>query len=200
MPHWTVLGSSLLVATGSAQFMAVELLARGAGWWLVVLLGLLVNLRFAVYALHIGPFAGQLSLPRRLLFYGLVNDEGFALTASRWDGVGPGRRADLGWSFAVMFVVWFAWQVGTAIGVVAGDRLPPDLGLEMAVPITLLTVLVLLAGSRRHLVVAVVAGAVALLFRQAPHGLGLLAGGGMGVMVGLALSGRSESLRAAGQP
>ena len=92
-----------------------------------------------------------------------------------------------------MLVVWGSWQVGTVVGAVSGPILPPALGLEMAIPLTLLSVLVLLVGNWRHVVVAVVAGTCALLLRDAPLGLGLLLAMAAGVVTGRGLSSASAS-------
>ena len=187
MPAWTVIATSLLVATGTAQFLAVELLGQGHEWWAVVAAGLLVNVRYAVYSLHLGHFVRRLPRLPRMVYLAVVTDEGFALTTPLVDGREPGRSSQLKWSAGVMAVVWLSWQVGTVVGATAGRVVPSSLGLEMAIPLTLVTVLVLLASSRRHAVVAAVAGATALALHQAPFGLGLVAGMAAGVAVGLTL-------------
>ncbi|MDA8020851.1 MAG: AzlC family ABC transporter permease [Thermoanaerobaculia bacterium] len=187
MPAWSVVTTSLLVATGTAQFLAVELLGQGHSWWAVVAAGVLVNLRYAAYSLHLGRFVQGLRRLPRLAYLAVVSDEGYALTTPMIDGHEPGGSRQLRWSAGVMLVVWAAWQVGTVLGVTAGRVVPDRLGLETAIPLTLVTVLVLLTSSRRHAVVAIVAGATALVLRHAPFGLGLIAGMTAGVMVGLAL-------------
>ena len=185
MPPWSVVLTSLLVATGTAQWIALDLLARDFAWWLVVLAGLVINLRFAVYSMQLGPFSrgcGGLRLP----YLAIVSDEGFALTTPKTVGHRPGTSGQVRWSAALMIVVWLAWQVGTLVGATAGPILPPGLGLEVAIPLTLLTILVLVVRSRPQLVAAVVAGGLALALRDAPLGLGLLAGLAAGAAIGLA--------------
>ena len=202
MPAWSAVATSLVVATGTAQFLAVELLGQGYAWWIVVLAGVLVNLRYAVYALHLGRFAQPLPRIARTLYFAIVSDEGFALTARGIDDGSRGSPTQLARSAATMATLWLAWQVGTAVGAVAGPVLPASLGLEMAIPLTLVVVLVLLTSTRRHAVVAVAAGATAIVLRQAPFGLGLIAGMAVGVGVGLILPAPAEAAAAArcGEP
>lgn len=188
MPPWTVVATSLLVATGTAQFMAVELLGQGTAWWLVVATGLLVNLRFAVYALHLGSFVRRLPAARRWLYFAVTSDEGYALTAPLVDGDRPALGGQVRWSAGVMAAVWLPWQVGTWLGAGTGAVLPAALGLRMAVPVTLLVVLALLVTSARHVAVALAAGVAAVLLRDAPLNLGFLAGIAVGVATGLAVS------------
>ena len=198
MPAWSVIATSLLVATGTAQFLAIEILGQGYAWWIAVPAGLLVNIRYVAYSLHLGPFVRPLSRARRLLYLAVVSDEGYALMTPLVHGRRPGRSPQLWWSAGVMAVAWLSWQIGTVVGVLAGPVTPDGLGLEMAIPLTLVTVLVLLASNRRHAMVAVVAGATAVVLRDAPFGLGLVAGMAAGILVGLALPTATECPQASG--
>lgn len=185
MPPWTIVGTCLLVATGTAQFVALELLSQGIAWWTIVLVGLLINLRFAVYGLHLGGFAKESPWWQRLAYYGLVTDEGYAITLSRLRGDRPAQPSAFRWSLALLMMIWLPWPLGAAIGSLTGRTLPDGLGIELAIPLTLLNVLVLLATTSRHLRVALIAGTVGLLLRSAPFGLGLLAAIAAGVAVGM---------------
>ncbi len=183
------------MATGTAQFMAVELLGNGVAWWLIVLTGLLVNVRFAVYSLHLGGFVRSLPATRRWMYFAITSDEGYALTTPLLDGSRAGRTGQLSWSAGIMAAVWLAWQVGTVLGVSTSIGLGDSLVLQMAVPVTLLTVLVLLTLSPRHAVVALAAGVTAVLLRGAPLNLGFVAGIAVGVVAGLLLSSSSTERR-----
>lgn len=192
MPAWSVIVTSLVVATGTAQFLALELLGQGQAWWIAVAAGLLVNVRYAVYALHLGSFARPLPTLPRMMYLAVVSDEGFALTTPMVRREHGGRPSQLKWSAGVMAVVWLSWQVGTVLGATAGRVVPDGLGLEVAIPLTLMAVLALLVSSRRHALVAVIAGAVALALRDAPLGLGLVAGITAGIVAGMLLPGPSH--------
>ena len=62
-------------------------------------------------------------------------------------------------------MLYAAWVSGTAVGVVAGNALgdPKDLGLDGAFPALFLALLVPQLQTRRAVVAAVVAGAIALV-------------------------------------
>lgn len=199
LPPWPMVATSLLVATGTAQFVALELLSQGIPWWTIVLIGLLINLRFAIYGLHLGPLAGRAPWWHRWTYYGLVTDEGYAITLSRLPAHQPASRQALAWSMALMVAIWLPWPVGTAVGALSGASVPSGWGLELAIPLTLLNVLVLLAATPRHLQVAVVAGTVGWWLRDLPWGLGLLAAMAAGLAVGMGLP-RPSTLRSTTNP
>ena len=188
MPPATVIGTSLMVATGTTQFMAVELMEKGTAWWLVVLLGLIVNARFAVYGLHLGPFASSLPRLGRWSYCALVTDVGYAMSTPVIGAARPGKSEELHWSAGVMVIAWLAWQTGTVLGATLGQILPLGLSLDVAIPLTLLAVLVLLIRTRRHLLVAAIAGISAFLLKEVPWGLGALVGLLVGALSGSALS------------
>lgn len=193
LPAWPVVATSLLVATGTAQFVALELLSQGIPWWTIVLVGLLINLRFAIYGLHLAPLAGDAPWWHRWIYFGLVTDEGYAITLSRLPAHQPASRRALAWSMVLMVAIWLPWLVGTAVGALSGARVPSGWGLELAIPLTLLNVLVLLAATPRHVHVALVAGAVGWWLRDLPWGLGLLAAMAAGLAVGMGLPRPSPS-------
>ncbi|MEM8932670.1 MAG: AzlC family ABC transporter permease, partial [Acidobacteriota bacterium] len=116
IPPWTVVTTTLLVATGTAQWVALDLLSRDVAWWTIVLVGLAINLRFAVYSLHIGPWVSRWPAWRRLAYCSLLTDEGYALSMARRADADIDRRSFLRWSTSLAAVVWGAWLVGTGCG------------------------------------------------------------------------------------
>ena len=183
------LGISLFVFAGSAQFVATGLVAAGTGLGVIVLTTLFVNLRHALYAVSIGPYVKY--LPQRWLiplgFW--LTDETFAAVINRYresesepDG-GPNKHwFQLGSSIAM----YSNWQLCTLIGVVAGTRLEglKEWGLEIAIIVTFIGIVVPLIQRMPMLVCALVAGACALLFKELPHQLGLIVASVLGIGAG----------------
>ena len=79
-----VMGMSLFVFAGSAQFIGAGLVGQGVGLPLIVLTTALVNLRHALYAASLAPYLKH--LPQRWLaplgFW--LTDETFAVAARRF--------------------------------------------------------------------------------------------------------------------
>jgi 4-azaleucine resistance transporter AzlC len=158
LPGWLVLGMSVLVFAGGAQFMAVGLLAVGspAG---ALFGGLLLNARHLPFGLAVGEEIGD-RWRHRLIGSHLLIDESVAFAMAQPD---PVRRRQAYWlTGAILFV---AWNVGTLLGVLLGGAVadPAALGLDAAFPAGLLA---LLLPSLREPVarwVALVGAAVALL-------------------------------------
>ncbi|GAA5166690.1 AzlC family ABC transporter permease [Pseudonocardia eucalypti] len=178
-----IMAMSLLVFAGSAQFLAVGVMAAGGAPIAAVLGGLLVNARHLPYGLAVGDAVGR-SWPRRLLGTHLMVDQAVATATSRTD---PKRARRAYWLVGgTLFVLW---NVGTLLGAVAGGAVPdPDrLGVDAAFPAALLAMILpalRAAGDARR--VALLGSVLALLATPwLPPGLPVLI-----ALFGLAVAGR----------
>ncbi|MEM9604659.1 MAG: AzlC family ABC transporter permease [Pseudomonadota bacterium] len=193
LPLWGTMAISLLVFAGSAQFIAVGLIAQGAAIGMIILTTFIVNLRHALYAASLLPFIGH--LPQRWLapLAFTLTDESYAITINRFRACPHdprGRWFQLGASFAM----YLNWQLCTVLGAIAGTQLSDvgELGLEIAMAVTFIGIVVPLLRSAPMLAAAVVAGAVGVLGHALPHQLGLFLGAVCGIAVGYALESARE--------
>lgn len=183
---WATAAMSALVFAGASQFVAVGMLAGGAGLAMIVLTTFIVNLRHALYSATLAPHMRH--LPQRWLaplgFW--LTDESFVIVIDRYHQ--PDRAPFKHWYFlgsaAFMYI---NWQVWTWVGILAGRSIPnPQAwGLEIALPITFIGMLVPSLRRRSLLLSALAAGAGALAFAGLPNNLGLMAAALLGVRVGV---------------
>jgi len=175
-------GLSVFVFAGAAQLATLSLVERGAPFVAVVATALAINLRMGLYSATIAPHFRKYETRWRALLSYLLIDEAFALalTAYRERDVDP-RWYYLGAAGAL----WATWQVTTVLGVLLGTGVPDAWGLEFAVPLVFLGLLVPAIRSAPHLLAAVAAAAVAVYGAGWPFNLGLLVGTAVGVLTGL---------------
>jgi 4-azaleucine resistance transporter AzlC len=148
---------STTIFAGSAQFAIVSTLAVGGGIASAVLAAVLLNARYAPISVSLAPlFHG--SRIRRLFESQLIVDESWAV--SRRDDGRYDRRLLVG----AGLVLYACWNVGTVVGVLAGDVVgePSDFGLDAAFAALFLAILVPQVRSRRALAAAVLGGTIAL--------------------------------------
>lgn len=185
---WTTMAISALVFAGSAQFIAVGLFAQGTTAALIVLTTFIVNLRHALYAASLLPYLRH--LPQRWLapLAFTLTDETYAVTIKQFhEHPGDPRRHifQLGSSLGM----YTNWQLCTFIGAVAGARIQSvgDLGLEIAMAVTFIGIVVPLLNNLPMIISALAAGVIAISLSELPHQLGLFLGALAGVAVGFAL-------------
>lgn len=181
----SALAMSLFVFAGSAQFIAAGLVATGAGVLLIVLTTFIVNIRHSLYAATLAPrLAG---LPQRWLIpLGfMLTDETFVVVAQRF--AQPDSSPFVHWYyFGSALFMYVTWQICTVVGIVTGQRLSglQHWGLDFALPLTFIAMLVPLLRSRPIVLCAATAAVASIIFRQLPHQLGLIAA----VLVAVAVS------------
>ena len=180
---------SCIVFAGSAQFLFAQLAGMAAPG--LVILGAvgLINLRHALYSASIAPHLAHLPSRWKALLAYLLTDEAYAAAITpllERRGAANAHWIVLGAGFAL----WFGWQVSTAAGILLGARLPSDLQLDFALPLTFIAIVVPLIDDRTRLAVALVAGAVALAFAALPYKLGLVIAAATGIAAGAALTRR----------
>lgn len=152
---------SVIVFAGSAQFIAVSMIASGASVVPIIITTFFVNLRHLLMssslALHLkGASRGILSL----FAYG-VTDESFAVNLTKFmDGAWDVNRA-----LVVNHSSNVAWIISTIAGGYLGEVVPKGaLGIDYALTAMFIALLVLQLRNRLIMVLAILSGALSLAF------------------------------------
>jgi 4-azaleucine resistance transporter AzlC len=182
---------SLAVFAGSAQFIALGLIAGHAGFAVVLATTFVVNLRHLLYSATLAPYVARLPARWRWTLAALLTDEVFAVAYARYRHAPPGAIGPhyfLG-SGVAMYV---NWQIWTLAGLLFGAAFPrlQSLGLDFAMVTTFIAIVVPQLVAVRHIAAAATAGTLAWVCHAWPYKLGLLAAVAGGVAVGVVLSRR----------
>ena len=194
VPPLAAQGFSLVIFAGSAQFIAATMVGSGALPGVVVFTILIVNLRHALYSASLAPHLAHLPRRWKLALSWLLTDEAFAMASARYR---RGELAQAHWHMlGTGMALWASWQVSTSLGIALGTRLPENLPLDFALPLTFLAILrpTLVDGPSRA--AAAAGGLLAVLLGGLPFKLGLVVASLAAVAIGLAveqLSGRREA-------
>lgn len=151
---------SLLVFAGSAQLIAVGLLASGAGAATVILTTFMVNLRHLLMSASLSPFLRSWSRPQQAFFSFQLTDETFALHSARF-ARGENFKPE---TLAINVIAQSAWLAGTCLGLFAGGLVSDvrPIGLDFALPAMFIVLLVWQVKSLLRLFTALFAGACSL--------------------------------------
>lgn len=183
---------SSLVFAGSAQFLLAQLVGAGAPALLMVGAVGLINLRHALYSASVAPVLAHLPRRWKLLLSYLLTDEAYA-AAIPYLLTEP-RSPQAHWIlFGAGFALWFGWQLSTLAGVLVGAQLPADLGLDFALPLTFIAIVVPLIDSKARLVAALFSGIVAVALVALPYKTGLFAAALAGLAAGAFMQGREST-------
>ena len=181
------MGMSLFVFAGSAQFIAMGLVAAGTIWPMIILATFVVNFRHLLYTATLLPHLKRLP-PRwqALLAFGLT-DETFVVAVQRWSRGDDGVHKHW-YQLGSMIFMYTNWNICTLVGLFAG-RMLQDIGgwgLDFAMVAAFIGMVIPYLKDRPNVCAALAAGGSALLFNELPHKLGLIAASVAGIVAGVA--------------
>jgi 4-azaleucine resistance transporter AzlC len=180
------LGMSAFVFAGSSQFIASNMVASGAAIPFVVLTTFVVNVRHSLYAATLAPYTRH--LPQRWLiplgFW--LTDESFVVVVQRYqrEDSSPYKHYFYLGSALMMYI---NWQLSTLLGIVAGQSIPNPAawGLDFALIVTFIGMLVPMLVAKPMLAAALVAGTSAIALNGLENRLGLLLAALLGLLAGV---------------
>ncbi|OIQ50375.1 Inner membrane protein YgaZ [Pseudodesulfovibrio hydrargyri] len=186
MSLWGALGFTWAINAGASQLAALQLMEHHASLAVVVLTGLVINLRFFMYSASIAPHLRTMSLPGRALLGFILSDQAYALSIARFHREDGAEIDKPFYYLGVGLAIWASYSVGAVLGASVGAFIPPAWDLGFAVPLTFIAVVVPAIKDRPTALAAVAAGTVAFLADGLPYNLGLMAGAVTGILLGYA--------------
>ncbi|HCR71927.1 MAG TPA: branched-chain amino acid ABC transporter permease [Anaerolineae bacterium] len=177
---------SSIVFAGSAQFITTQLVSEATPGFVIILTIAVVNLRHMLYSASLAPYLKHLSTKWKALLSYLLTDEAYAPSIIQYEkeGVKPHSHWFL---LGAGLALWTNWQISTALGIFLGARIPNNLQLDFALPLTFIAMVVPVLRKTPMIVAALSAGITALLAFNLPFRLGLILAALVGIIVGTLL-------------
>ncbi|GFE65043.1 AzlC family ABC transporter permease [Litoreibacter roseus] len=175
LPVSQTMGFTVVVIAGASQFAALQFMSENAPMFVVIASALAVNLRMAMYSAALTPHLGQEPLWKRALISYVLVDQTYALAFEKFE-----RKHDLTLSQKTAYFLGAAtpicplWVLFTYLGALIGDGIPPEYGLDFALPIAFLAIVAPGLRTVAHIAAALVSIVLALALVSVPMNLGLL--------------------------
>ncbi|MBO9453838.1 AzlC family ABC transporter permease [Paracoccus sp. R12_1] len=180
-----VMGFSVLVLAGASQFTAVQLLSDHAPVLIVILSGLAVNLRMAMYSASLVPWLREATGSQKALIAYALIDQSYALSIQHYERHPRlSLRQRLAYFAGVAVAMCVPWIVASWVGATVGQAIPEGIALDFAMPITFLAMIAPMLRTVAHLAACFVAIVAALALAGLPSGLGLLIAAPLGMATG----------------
>lgn len=182
---YATMAMSLFVFAGSSQFVAVTLIGQGVGIAVIVMTTFFVNLRHALYSASLGPAFRGLKQKWLVPLGFFLTDETYAVVIKRVNE-SPDNKHHHWYCLGSSLAMYANWQLCTLVGFTAGNALEnmSGWGLEFAMIVTFIGIVVPLITRFPMLIAALVAVVVALLTRDMAHNFGLIIASLAGVTSG----------------
>jgi predicted branched-subunit amino acid permease len=130
-----------IIAAGSAHLTLIELLAGGAGALAAAAVAITINARIVAYSAGLAPWFSHESVGSRLAIAFFVIDPTYLLAIQRFEADDPGPELRKWYFIGLGSMLYPTWTASIAIGLVAGNVIPPGLELTMAAPLMMVGML-----------------------------------------------------------
>ena len=184
---YEAIAMSAAVVAGAAQFAALGLLTEDAPVAIAILAGVAVNLRMAMYSAHIAEHWRGASFWQRALAAYVLHDQSYGMSINRYaEGKERTLANRFGWYSGVLTPTTGTWFACTTIGGLLGAQIPAGWSLDFAVPIAFIAIAAPMLKRLPHVAAAGVGVVASLALAWLPLGFGVLAGGALGMLAGVA--------------
>ncbi|XVH32458.1 AzlC family ABC transporter permease [Haloferacaceae archaeon DSL9] len=186
------LGLSLFVFAGASQLAAIDLIGSNASLLVVVATAVIINLRMLMYSASIAPYFQSFRLRSKGILAYFLTDQVYALSVAEYAQNDDRSRR---WFYlGIGVALWVVWQFGTVVGAVIGSGIPESWGLDFAVPLVFLALLVPALKDRATTTAGVVAGIAAVVAATVgvPLNFDLPIAAVVGIVTGLLVEARED--------
>ncbi len=147
---WMGFVGSFLTRASAGEYGVYSLIAIGASYVEVVAMCLVTNLRYLLMSTALTQkFASNVSLLKRILVACCVTDEIFGISIAYPGNLPPA------YPFGAMLVSTTMWASGTAVGIVAGEILPPHVVAALSVALYGMFIAIIIPPSKRDYAVGI---------------------------------------------
>lgn len=161
IPPALAVGMSLLMFSGSGQFVLASLWGAGAGILSVIAAVFIVNLRYLLMSAAESPWLAALPRCQRFLLGLGLTDETFVVHVT---ALQQGWKLRLPTLYVCNSATYLSWATGSAVGAFCGELVSDvkPLGLDYALTAMFLALLVPQCVTRLHVLVAVLTAALSI--------------------------------------
>lgn len=165
---------NLLVFAGASQLAAVDLMTKGAPVFVVVITGLIINFRFILYSAAMSPALQHSN--RWAKFFGayFLTDQSFALMSANKHRLHTNTET-VYFYFGSAVCMGISWNLSVLLGHSFGRLAPPTWGLEFAIPLSFIVLIVPTLKNRKYVLIACLSFGLSLVLKNLPLNLGLIA-------------------------
>lgn len=176
---------SAFVFAGSAQFIAIGLLAANTNPLLIIMTTLIVNLRHLLYSVSVVPYVQSLSQGWKAGLGFLLTDEAFVVAITHYQDATSSAYKHW-YHLGASVLMYGSWQLWTFLGLTIGHLIPDaaNWGLDFAMSATFISMIVPYLKNQPTLVAIMVSGVMSVLTYHLPHQLGLAVAALSGIAAG----------------
>lgn len=182
-------GLNFIVFAGASQLAALDLMTQNVPSFVVIVSGLIINLRFILYSASFSQLIKGRSWAEKIVGSYLLTDQSYAVLAANEKRF-TNKKESLLFYIGASLCMITAWHLSVVFGVIFGNFAPKALSLDFAIPLSFMALIIPTLKNKNYFYVAVVSGVLSVFLKPMPFNLGLLTSGAIALTLGTVLSRR----------
>jgi 4-azaleucine resistance transporter AzlC len=162
-----VFAMSFVIFAGSSQIAFAQLFAAGASPLVMISSVAVINSRHILYGAVLAEYLGKLRLTWKILLSYLMADQAFSVSSAYFKKNVKNKNAHFH-MLGSGLTLWSLWQLSTLIGIVLGNIVPAQLGLEFAIPLTFFSLILSELRKLDHVIIILISGICSVLTYDFP--------------------------------
>ena len=162
-----VFAMSFVIFAGSSQIAFAQLFAAGASPLVMISSVAVINSRHILYGAVLAEYLGKLRLTWKILLSYLMADQAFSVSSAYFKKNLKNKNAHFH-MLGSGLTLWSLWQLSTLIGIVLGNIVPAQLGLEFAIPLTFFSLILSELRKLDHVIIILISGICSVLTYNFP--------------------------------
>jgi 4-azaleucine resistance transporter AzlC len=162
-----VFAMSFVIFAGSSQIAFAQLFAAGASPLVMISSVAVINSRHILYGAVLAEYLGKLRLTWKIILSYLMADQAFSVSSAYFKKNVKNKN----FHFHMLgsgLTAWSLWQLSTLIGIVLGNIVPAQLGLEFAIPLTFFSLILSELRKLDHVIIILISGICSVLTYNFP--------------------------------
>ncbi len=173
LSFFETMGLNTVVFAGASQLASLDLMGKNSESLIIILTGLIINLRFALYSAASSPYFKKLPNLFKLMMSYLLTDQSYAVMTTHEDEFSSKNDVIYFCVGASLFMA-VCWHLCVVLGFVFGNIVPSEISLDFAVPLSFMALTIPTLRSAKHIAVACISMVLSICFYKLPFNLGLI--------------------------
>ena len=186
------IGRSLFVFAGVSELAMLDLLAKDAAAWVIILSAFVINLRQFIFSASISQHYQPRSIAWKLLLSYTLVDQVYAFSIHYFDEH-PNSQFKHWYHFGTAVPIMVVWFTAVVVGFKVGAIFPESWSINFVVPLMFLSLIPPSIKGFSYIAAALVSTAVALAAFGLPNNLGLILATFSGILIGYILDGKVQN-------
>ena len=184
---------NVLVFAGAAQLAALDLMKMETPVIIVLITGLIINLRFLLYSAAYSPVMQKSKLISRVFNSYFLTDQSYAVMSANEHRLSSNDQK-IQFYLGAAVCMYIVWQISVIAGFVFGNFAPKSWALEYAIPLSFVSLLIPSLKNNKYVIVALFSAVTSILLRPMTYNLGLIITASLSILLGIYLSRKKKVL------